>query len=1328
MPDTDGDGIANDVDVDDDGDGILDVLEGNGSVDTDGDGLPDTLDLDADNDGINDVIEGGGVDADGDGLADGGDGDMDGLAMTADPTEGGAALPLPDTDSDGQRDFQDLDSDNDSISDLVEGGNGSADMDNDGVADGLDNDGDGILDPVDGDDNTYGDQNDPGPPNTDGMDNPDYIDPDSDNDGIDDIDDAGNGHLDMDGDGAIDDDTDLDMDGIPDVIDDDTTDFGGLPAPMPMGQIGDFVWEDTNRNGVQDPGETGLGGIAVSLLTDAGVPTGISTTTDPSGQYQLSVATGQYIVRFTAPFGMNFTLQGVGSNATDSNVDAAGETAVISVTAGGIDNNIDAGLYADAKIGDRAWEDVDQDGLQDPGEPGIANIAVILLDGNGSNTGIGTLTDGTGFYQLCVPPGTYRLQFTASATTGFIHSPALVGANGNIDSNADPATGRTAAFSVTSGETNTSIDAGFIANGKVGDTIWDDLDRDGQQDAGEPGIANVPVVLLDLGGAPVGQGVLTDASGYYNFCVAPGTYRVHVTLPTGRQFTSQNVGPDSSDSDFDAASGLSDQVTVVAGQTVDSIDGGLFALAKLGGSLYSDVNGNGSHDAGESALAGYSIELLDDQCQPTGQTVVTDAAGDFVFCVEPGTYIFDFGPTAGFSLTSPNIDPVTGKTAPTTVASGEIQTDFTGGIQSQLPATLGGVAWEDLNGNGLQDAGEPPIAGLMVTLLDSTGASSGMSEITNGAGEYQFSVPADDWYVQFSIGVFQGFTLKNVGLDPAIDSDANSAGRTDLLTVGWGGALETIDAGLFLLGSATGRIWHDIDRDHLQTLVESSGGPGLPGVSIELLTAIGTPTGLTATTGAGGVYQLDVPPGDYRLQVTLPAGYIGFAQQNVGSNDAIDSDVDSSGLSDIFTLTSAGTVDIDAGVQTKRVLTPMPWIDSQGVRRESRYLPLGEQLCYHICTSSPNRVAILGYDFQLGQTFLPTGQIVPLGPTLTVADSFHTGAATEEERCLPTLPCLPGLTGFRFFIAAVAYDPASLPSLVGTDVSQAYEIELTENFGPGGHDYMAIAFDDVTVTGGLTVLGPENRGRMAIYGDLGGPGTLSVGNANSANPSRVDLYVGGASSIATLNLPTGSGAYGGAQSGAVNAPVGTYAQTGPANPLGVASGDDVLVTSDLEVTIKWRDERFASPIFYPINSTTTLAGTQINFSSTHGRQAIFTVDKTFLETATQLSFATLPFTEVLINVTGDNINLGSFTTNFGGNLTSRKLIWAFPNATNITLNGTNMPGTIIATKATVTLNGAVVQSQLFAGSIETGPGNSTVGVAGTFDGCLFNRLPNVFGN
>lgn len=156
LDDDDGDLIPNYQDTDYPGftdsnlDGINDVF------DWDLDGIINELDLDSDNDGIPDVVESGGVDTDGDGKIDNyTDTDYDGFSQNVDANSTGEALSgsglgLPDLDGDGIPNVYDLDSDNDGIPDIVEAG--GADSNNDGLIDGFtDTDHDGFSDNVDAD-------------------------------------------------------------------------------------------------------------------------------------------------------------------------------------------------------------------------------------------------------------------------------------------------------------------------------------------------------------------------------------------------------------------------------------------------------------------------------------------------------------------------------------------------------------------------------------------------------------------------------------------------------------------------------------------------------------------------------------------------------------------------------------------------------------------------------------------------------------------------------------------------------------------------------------------------------------------------------------------------------------------------------------------------------------------------------------------------------------------------------------------------------------------------------------------------------------------------
>jgi uncharacterized repeat protein (TIGR01451 family) len=145
--DTDNDGVEDEIDIDDDDDGILDVDEGDGEVDTDGDGHPDSLDIDSDNDGIVDNVESQGEDSYI--PPTGQDSDGDGLDDAYDPDAGGEYIVPVDTDGDTTPDYLDLDSDDDGVPDPIEG----HDANHDGVADvtplGADSDADGLDDAYD---------------------------------------------------------------------------------------------------------------------------------------------------------------------------------------------------------------------------------------------------------------------------------------------------------------------------------------------------------------------------------------------------------------------------------------------------------------------------------------------------------------------------------------------------------------------------------------------------------------------------------------------------------------------------------------------------------------------------------------------------------------------------------------------------------------------------------------------------------------------------------------------------------------------------------------------------------------------------------------------------------------------------------------------------------------------------------------------------------------------------------------------------------------------------------------------------------------------------
>lgn len=177
-------------DADEDGDGISNSAEGDG--DTDNDSIPNYADLDSDNDGIPDIVENGRTDNNNDGLVD-----------ASDTTPAGNVL--LDDDQDGIPNMLDLDSDQDGSADLIEAGR-DAGSDVLKITDLTDSNSNGWHDAFEG----------LSLKDTDADTIPDFLDLDSNDDGITDV--ADTGLIDSDNDGRLDTVTDNNGDGIHDDI------------------------------------------------------------------------------------------------------------------------------------------------------------------------------------------------------------------------------------------------------------------------------------------------------------------------------------------------------------------------------------------------------------------------------------------------------------------------------------------------------------------------------------------------------------------------------------------------------------------------------------------------------------------------------------------------------------------------------------------------------------------------------------------------------------------------------------------------------------------------------------------------------------------------------------------------------------------------------------------------------------------------------------------------------------------------------------------------------------------------------------------------------
>ena len=697
----------------------------------------------------------------------------------------------------------------------------------------------------------------------------------------------------------------------------------------PFGSIGDYVWNDLDRDGVQDAGEPGIEGVLVTLMSDPNTPIG-TTFTDGTGHYLFpNLQPGSYIVKFPATLGSGYVLslpdQG-GNDALDSDVITfidGTRTVSIPLAMGQNITTVDAGYNSPfASLGNYVWHDLDRDGVQDSGEPGIAGVTVTLLNSSGSVIGE-TTTDGTGFYAFTdLQPGSYTVQFPTSLAGDLILSTADQGGDDNLDTDANTTNGRSAVVLLSAGQNNTSIDAGYNSpHATIGNYVWSDLDGNGQQGLGEPGIAGVTVTLYNSSGTAIGTAI-TNASGWYQFSgVLPGDYTVGfpTTFPGGYELTTADSGTDETDSDPSKASGLTATITVAAGDNIQTIDSGYLSQnASLGNYVWKDLDRDGVQDAGEPGIEGVAVTLYNGAGAVIG-TTSTDPTGHYSFTgllpgdysvgvptTMPGGLILSAADQGGDDATDSDANVSTGRSPTVTLAGGENNPTIDFGFYDNR-ASLGNYVWRDLDRDNKQDANEPGIQGVVVTLYNSAGAVIGTTT-TDGTGWYEFNgLTAGTYSVGFPLTLPNGDVLvaANEGLDDTIDSDPTAAtGRTANVTLAAGDMNITVDAGYSSpLASLGDFVWFDVDRDGRQ----DAGEPGIEGVTVILYNSAGAAIGTTTTNSLGYYSFTDLSPDDYSIgfQLVTATGLV-LTTPDIGTNDTADSDANAStGRTPVTTLVPA---------------------------------------------------------------------------------------------------------------------------------------------------------------------------------------------------------------------------------------------------------------------------------------------------------------------------------------------------------------------------------------------------------------------------------------
>jgi hypothetical protein len=646
--------------------------------------------------------------------------------------------------------------------------------------------------------------------------------------------------------------------------------------------VGDRVWLDSNGNGAQDAGETGINGVTVQLLDSSNNVVG-TTTTSGDGNYTFSnLAAGNYSVRVTPPAGVaeTYDLDGV----------ATPNVASFSLAAGQNRTDVDFGYRGTASVGDRVWLDSNGNGTQDAGETGINGVTVQLLDSSNNVVGTAT-TSGDGNYTFSnLAAGTYTVRLS--------NLPAGVSETYDLDG---VATADQATFPLAAGQNRTDVDFGYRYTGSVGDRVWLDSNGNGAQDAGETGLNGVTVQLLDSSNNVVGTAT-TSGDGNYTFNnLAPGTYTVRVSnLPAGVAETYDLDG---------VATANQATFSLGAGQNRTDVDFGYRYTGSVGDRVWLDSNGNGTQDAGETGLNGVTVQLLDSSNNVVG-TATTSGDGNYTFNnLAPGTYTVRVSNLPAGVAETYDLDGVaTANQATFSLAAGQNRTDVDFGYR--YTGSVGDRVWLDSNGNGTQDAGETGLNGVTVQLLDSSNNVVGTTT-TSGDGNYTFNNLAPGTYTVRVSGLPTGVT-ETYDLDGV--ASANQA--TFSLTAGQNRT--DVDFGYRYNGSVGDRVWLDSNGNGAQ----DAGETGLNGVTVQLLDSSNNVVGTTTTSGDGNYTFNNLAPGTYTVRVSgLPAGV----------SETYDLDGVATANQATFSLAAGqNRTDVDFGYRYNGSVGDRVWLDSNG--------------------------------------------------------------------------------------------------------------------------------------------------------------------------------------------------------------------------------------------------------------------------------------------------------------------------------------------------------------------------------------------------------------
>ncbi len=622
----------------------------------------------------------------------------------------------------------------------------------------------------------------------------------------------------------------------------------------------------------------------------------LQATTNANGEYQfVNLRPGSYTIVEQTPPGLIDGDDDIGTiNGVVTGTVVANDTIGVSLLGGQQGINYDFCEKEPAMVSGYVYHDRDNDGVRDSGEETIPGTTIILLDASGTQVAT-QVTNSSGFYKFTgLSAGTYMIveQQPAGWSDGK-DTPGTIGGVtvGTAVNPGDKLNG----VSLLYGDNGVEYNFGELKTVSISGYVHEDPIRNCLIDPGELPIAGVTIRLYDTAGNLIGT-TLTDANGFYKFeNLAPGTYMVRETQPTGYIHGGQKLG---SQGGVEAADELS-QISLPSGVNATDYNFCEILPVSIDGFVHEDPDRDCYFDSNELPIAGVTIRLYDASGNLVA-TTLTDINGYYKFDkLPPGTYTVRESQPAGYfqggqvAGSHGGDDSSTDQIGGVTLNSGDNAVNYN--FCEILPADLSGWVWVDTQHDCIFQPEEQPLAGVVINLFNESGVLVATTQ-TNSLGQYFFgNLKPGNYTVQESqpSGYFQGGQVagSNGGDDFSDDviADVNLNGGDhateynfcEVPPASLSGYVFQDGPAIVTNASTPPANLYDI-RDGLLTADDRR----ISGVVLELRhtlsgetvdlseTLLGGSGAYRVTTDSDGFYQfLNLPGGNYTVIEVHPAGY-----------------------------------------------------------------------------------------------------------------------------------------------------------------------------------------------------------------------------------------------------------------------------------------------------------------------------------------------------------------------------------------------------------------------------------------------------------------------